>query len=80
MPDADASAEVIAPPAPAQLLAAGMFLGVPLFLATLVVAVLALRSDPNPAAAPTEAPQQQTAPGLPFPGQKKAADAPAVKP
>lgn len=79
MPDAGASAEVIAPPAPAQLLAAGMFLGVPLFLATLVVAVLALRSDPNPAAAPTEAPQQ-TAPGLPVSGQKKAADAPALKP
>lgn len=36
----------VGPVEPQQIVAASVFLGVPLFLATLVVAVLALRSDP----------------------------------
>ena len=36
----------VGPVAPQQIVAASVFLGVPLFLATLLVAVLALRSDP----------------------------------
>lgn len=90
--DPNASSEVVALPAPAQILTAGMFLGVPLFLATLIVAVLALRSDPGgvdgaqqaPGTALGSPPPAMMAPGTnpgALPGaQKKAADAPASQP
>jgi len=69
----------VGPVPPQQILAASVFLGVPLALATLLVAVLALRGDPGatemqpgPAASSSASPAAS--------GPKKAADAPAVGP
>ena len=68
----------VGPVEPQQVLAASVFLGVPLLLATLVVAVLALRSDPP--ATEMEPGSTSTTVSPAASGQKKGAVAPIVGP
>jgi hypothetical protein len=68
----------VGPVEPQQILAASVFLGVPLFLATLVVAVLALRTDP-PATEMEPVPAGATVSPAAS-GPKKGAAAPFVAP
>lgn len=68
----------VGPVEPQQILTASVFLGVPLFLATLVIAVLALRTDPPATEMETGPAGTSVSPAAS--GQKKAAGAPVVGP
>jgi hypothetical protein len=70
----------VGPVPPQQILAASVFLGVPLALATLLVAVLALRGSPGGTEIQPGAASAGSAASPASAGQKKAADAPAVGP